>query len=200
MRRTLLVLGFVLMSVCVTNPAQAQKDQNVRVWWVGGEVGEGQLSLTSNQVRRNRAATLALGFLGGHRLGRRSRIGLELNGWLLQASNLNDPTVGESVSNVLAVGDVFPIRTSPLFVRFGTGLGMYQNNRPGGFNGTGWAWTAGLGYEIRVTEKLGLAPIVDYDSGRFGDVRNAITVETGRRYSVMEFKAAAIYHFGRSSN
>jgi hypothetical protein len=59
---------------------------------------------------------------------------------------------------------------------------------------------AGLGYEIRVTEKLGLTPIVDYDSGRLGDVRNAITVETGRRYSVMEFKAAAIYHFGRSSD
>jgi hypothetical protein len=53
---------------------------------------------------------------------------------------------------------------------------------------------------IRVTEKLGLAPIVDYDSGRFGDVRNALTVERGRRYSVMEFKGAVIYHFGRSSS
>jgi len=45
-----------------------------------------------------------------------------------------------------------------------------------------------LGYEIPLTEKLGLAPIVDYNAGSLGDVRNSLAVETGRRYSVVDSK------------
>lgn len=48
-----------------------------------------------------------------------------------------------------------------------------------------------------VSARLGLAPMVEYAYGRFDDVRNPITVETGRHYSVVEFKIAAIWHFGK---
>jgi hypothetical protein len=41
-----------------------------------------------------------------------------------------------------------------------------------------------------------LAPIVDYAAGGFGDVRGGSKVETGRRYSMVEFKATIIWHFG----
>jgi hypothetical protein len=170
----------------------------VRPWWVALELGEGQLKLTSDQFNTARDPVFALGFVGGHSLGNRARIGLELNGWLLQSFNLNNPAVGESVSNVLALVDVFPIRKTPIFLRAGPGLALYQNNRPGGFNGTGWSWTAGVGYEIPLAEKFGLAPIVDYAAGSLGDVRNTLAVETGRRYSVVEFKVAIAWHFGRT--
>ena len=43
----------------------------------------------------------------------------------------------------------------------------------------------------------GEVEIVEYAYGRFDDVRNPINVETGRHYSVVEFKVAAIWHFGR---
>lgn len=118
------------------------------------------------------------------------------NGWLLQSFNLSNPAVGESVSNVLAVVDAFPIRKAPIFLRVGPGLALYQNNRPGGFGGSGWAWTAGMGYEIPISENLRLAPMVDYAAGSLGDVRNAIAAEMGRRYSVVEFKVAIAWHFG----
>ena len=190
----LIILGLTTLTV---KPAQAQIDQNLRSWWAGGEIGEGQLTLSSDQIHRDSTPTFALGFFGGHRLGDQARVGLEVNGWLLQASNLNDPTVGEGVSNVLGVIDVFPARKIPLFLRGGGGLAMYQNNRPTGSGGTGWAWTGGAGYEIRVSERLGLAPIVQYAYGKFDDVRNPITVETGRHYSVVEFKVAVICHFGK---
>jgi hypothetical protein len=134
--------------------------------------------------------------VGGHTLGNRARIGLEVNGWLLQSFNLNNPAVGESVSNVFGIVDAFPVRKTPLFLRVGAGLALYQNSRPGGFDGSGLAWTAGVGYEIPVTGNFGLAPIVDYAAGSLGDVRNIITVETGRHYSVVEFKVALILHFG----
>jgi hypothetical protein len=66
-----------------------------------------------------------------------------------------------------------------------------------GFDGSGWSWTAGVGYEIPLTERFGLAPIADYAAGSLGDVRNLLVVETGRRYSVVEFKVAIVRHFGR---
>ncbi len=178
-------------------PARAREQRTVRPWWIGVEFGDGQLKLTSDQFGGTRKAAFGLGFVGGHRLGDRARIGLELNGWLLQASNLNNPAVGEGVSNVLVVLDAFLIRKAPLFLRAGPGVALYHNNRPGGFNGSGSSWTAGVGYEIRLAEKFGLAPIVDYGAGSLGDVRNIILVQTGRRYSVVEFKAAMIWHLGK---
>lgn len=129
----------------------------MRPWWIGLELGDGQLKLTSGQFTTassnasptstgSRRATFELGLSGGHRLGNHARIGLDVDGWLLQAYNYNNPIVGESVTNVLGVIDVFPLRRIPLFVRGGAGLTLYTNDRPLEFGGTGWAWTAGAGY------------------------------------------------------
>jgi len=161
------------------SPSRVREERGVRPWWVGLELGDGQLKLTSDQVIGTRNPAFALGFVGGHSLGNRARIGLELNGWLLQSFNLNNPAVGESVSDVLVVVDAFPIRQTPLFLRAGPGVALYQNNRPGGFDGSGWSWTAGVGYEIPLTERFGLAPIADYAAGSLGDVRNLVVVENG---------------------
>lgn len=153
-------------------PPRARDERTVRPWCVGFELGDGQLKLTSDQFNRTRNPAFAVGFVGGHSLGNRARVGLELNGWLLRSFNLNDPTVGESVSKVLVVVDAFPIQKTPLFLRAGPTTGAVSKNRPGGFNGSGWSWTAGVGYEISLTENFGLAPIVDYAAGTLGDVRN----------------------------
>lgn len=194
MRQAFAIVMLIGMMTLAVKPTQGQSD---RAWWVGGHIGEGQLSVSSDQNHRERTPTFALGFSGGYRLGGQARVGMDVNGWLLQASNLNDPTVGESVSNVLGVIDVFPTRKIPFFIRGGGGLAMYQNNRPAESDGTGWAWTGGAGYEVRLNQRLALAPMVEYGYGRFGDVRNPVTIETGRHYSVVEFKIAAIVHFGK---
>jgi hypothetical protein len=192
--------GFLMVMLLIggfTCPARGGEPSAVRPWWIMGEFGEGQLQLTSNQARGNRIATFALGFAGGHSLGSRARIGLELNGWLMEAFDPNDPTRGESVSNVSAVVDAFPIRKSPFFLRGGTGAGLYQNNRPDGFGGSGWCWKAGAGYEVGLRKNLRLAPMVVYSAGNLGDVRNILTVQTGRRYSVVEFKVGIIGKWGK---
>lgn len=197
MRRGWSALTLLLLIGAFANPAPAEPpEQAVRPWWIGAEFGAGQLQLSSDQLTGNRNTTFALGFLGGHSLGSRARIGLEVNGWLLQAFDLNNPTVGESVTNVMGIADIFPVARVPLFLRAGAGGTFYENDRPEGNNGRGWSWTAGGGYEFRFIEKLGLAPVVAYSAGRFGDVRNPITVETGRRFSVVEFKIDILWHFG----
>jgi len=181
-----------------------------RPWWIDFEAGEGQIRLTSDEFTAvssqasptstgSRRAAFELGFAGGRRLGKHARIGMDVDGWLLQAYNYNNPIVGESVTNVLGVIDVFPLRRIPLFLRAGAGAALYTNDRPLEFGGTGWAWTAGAGYEFPLPKRFGLAPIVDFDAGTRGDVHNVITVETGRRYSVVEFKGAITWHFGKPS-
>ena len=116
--------------------------------------------------------------------------------WLLQSFNLNNPAIGESVGNMLVVLDAFPFRKTPIFLRAGPGSHCIKTTALTGANGRGWFRTAGAGYEIPSTEKLGLAPIVDYAAGSLGDVRNTLAVETGRRYSAVEFKVAIPWHFG----
>jgi hypothetical protein len=177
--------------------ARAQGEPAVRPWWVGMELGEAQVQLNSDQVTRPRAATFELGFVGGHSLGDRMRAGVEVNGWFLQASNLNDPTVGEGVSNVLGILDAFPSRKKPFFLRGGAGYSSYANNRPGEFGSSGWLWTAGTGYEFHLRDAFGLAPMVAYSAGHLGDVRNPVLTDTGRRFSAIEFKVDLLWHFGR---
>src|SRR5436853_7068183 len=114
------------------------------------------MKLTSDRLGGNRIPSFPLGFVGGHGLGNRARRGLEVNGWLLQSFNTSNPAVGESVSSVLGIIDAFPIRKTPIFLRAGAGLALYQNNRPGGSNGSGGPWTAGPGYVNSFTKMFGI--------------------------------------------
>lgn len=189
-----LALGFAARAQALqASPAEAPL---APPWWVSGTIGEGQLKLSSDQLQGNRVPTFELGFAGGRRLGNRARAGLELSGLLLQAFDLNDPTVGESVSNVMGVVDVFPSRSRRLFARGGLGWASYTNNHPTGVNGNGFCWEAGGGYEIPIFGSLRLAPIVDYAGGNLGDDGNLPAPQTGRKYSVIEFKIAVVYRFG----
>jgi hypothetical protein len=200
MRRAALVVGCILGACLATSarglqvvPATVQQD---RPWWVTCEFGEGQLKLSSDQQQGNRTATFAMGFAGGRRLGDWARVGLHLNGWLLQGFDLQNPAVGESVSNVGGVFGFFPSRKSRLFARGGVGWSEYTNNRPSGTNGNGLGWEVGGGYEIPLRGQLGLAPMVEYAAGGLGDAYDPTAPQTGRRYSVVEFKVEAVYHFG----
>ena len=175
------------------SPAKTQPD---RPWWVSGEFGEGQLKLSSVQQQGHSVPTFALGFAGGRQVRDFVRVGVKLNGWTLQASDLNNPTVGESVSNVMGITDVFPLRRRRLFVHGGWGWASYTNNHPGASNGNGLGWETGAGYEIPVRRQLRLAPTVEYAAGSFGDVHKPAAPQTGRRYSVIEFKLAVVYRFG----
>ncbi len=200
MRHGRKILASLLWIGAFAVPALAQQPvQAAGSWWMGAEFGAGQLKLSSDQSPGERNTTFAMGALGGYSFGSHLRIGAEVNGWLLQAFDLNNPAVGESVSNVMGIADLFPIARVPIFVRAGAGVGHYENARPEGYNGSGWSWTAGAGYEFRVLRRVGLAPMVAWSTGHFGDVHNPITVETGRRFSVVEFKLDILYHFGKKN-
>lgn len=201
MRRLVMVLGCFL-GFSLFTPAQESPVEPIRVhydgpWWISGGLGEGQLRLSSDQQKYKRVSTFAISFAGGHRIGNHVRAGIDVGGWTLQAFDLNNPAVGESVGNVLAVVDYLPVRKRGLYVRGGVGWATYNNNRPTGTNGSGLAWEAGSGYEFRVRGGLRLAPTVTYAAGRLGNDPYATIPLTARRYNVFDFKLAVAYHFGQ---
>lgn len=184
----------VLVAAVKGCPIHAQTSSDPK-WWVSMSLGEGQLKLLSDQQTSERDPTFAIGFDLGRRIGPWARAGMEVNGWLIQAFNLNNPGVGESVGQVMAIGDALPSRNHPLFVRGGIGRSAYTNNRPTGNDGGGLAWLAGGGYEVRVSRSLRLVPTVGYSAGNLGH-GGTPTPQTHFRYSVIEFKVGVLYRFG----
>jgi hypothetical protein len=196
------VLGCVLVTGLVV-PARAQVvpsavgGQWTSPWWVSAEFGAGQIKLSSDVQLGNRVTTFAMGFAGGYQPNDYVRAGLHLNGWLFEGFPFNDPTRGESVSNVGGVVDVFPSRRAGAFVRGGFGLSMYTNNHLNAANGSGSGWEVGGGYEVPVHGRIRLAPMVEYAEGGLGNGAITLPVQPGFRYSVVEFKLAVIGSFGR---
>ena len=178
--------------------AEGELQPNDKAWWVAMDAGGGGLALASDQFKGARELRFALGLAGGHRIGGRIRAGLQVNGWLLQAYDYHNMDQGKSVSNVLGIVDVFPIRRASLFVRGGVGVAMYDNWRPFQAGSHGVAGTGGVGYEYRLNRHLSLAPIVQYSKGTLGEVRDVIQIATNRRYSVLEAKLGIQVHFGRA--
>jgi hypothetical protein len=191
------ILAACLSQSSVAQPVVSPKNvQGTPPWWVAGEFGAGQITLNTDQQKGGGNTTFAMGFAGGYQPTDWMRVGLHVNGWLLQAFNLYDPTIGESVSNVGAVVDVLPVRKAGLFARGGFGLGTYTNDRPPGTNGNGPAWEAGGGFEIPVRGAIRLAPTVEYSAGSLGKGSGIFPLQTGLNYSVLEFKLAVIGKFG----
>ncbi len=194
MRRLKLISGLVA-GLFLIPPTLGQQNRN---WWVAGEFGEGEFKLHSNQMDSKRDPAVALGLAGGHRLGNRVRAGMHVNGWLLEAFNINDSSVGQGVTNVMGVIDTFPLEEWPrFFVRGGLGLTIYSDNRKTEPGGKGLVWEAGAGYEIPLSEQFFLAPTAAFAQGYLNDTHNRLGPATGRRFSVAEFKIAVVYHFGQ---
>jgi hypothetical protein len=164
-------------------------------WFVSMSLGEGQLKLQSDQQSWDRIPTFSIGFDLGRKVCPWARAGAEVNGWLLQAFDLNNPAVGESVGHVMVIGDALLLRRDALFVRAGVGRSSYTNNQPTGYGGGGLAWMTGGGYEIRVTRALSLVPTVGYSAGNLGSGGTPVP-QTHFGYSVIEFKLGVLHHFG----
>lgn len=165
-------------------------------WWASMELGAGQLKLSTSQFPGRSETDFAMGFAGGYQPADWMRVGLHLNGWLLQAFDPNDPIKGESVSNVGAIVDVLPVRKARFFARGGFGRGLYSNNRPTGTYGSGSAWEAGGGFETPVRGNIRVAPVVEYSAGTLGIGDFSFPLQTALSYSVLEFKLTVIGNLG----
>lgn len=92
------------------------------------------------------------------------RLGVEVAGW---ADRHYDDTLQDDVTSYLAglmlIGQVYPSRKAGFFVKGGLGVTRVGEDiyGPGDLHEDGFGWTAGLGYEIRLSRSLYLTPTVD---------------------------------------
>src|SRR5207247_10708538 len=71
----------------------------------------------------------------------------------------------------------------------------YVNSSPS-FDGTGWGFTAGAGYDIRVGRDVSLTPVVNYVYGGVGDVNESGVgrFATGWKQYVIDFGLGVTFH------
>ncbi len=155
-------------------------------FWVAGELGYGSATLDSDASSRSKGG-FAMGLEGGFAFNPVFSVGLRLNGCTLEASNLNDPAKGESLSMFSAMVRVYPWRGQGLFLRGGAGSLRYTNNRPLEFGGSGTGYFLGAGFEFPVSKRLRIAPVFDFTSGKLDDVDNALATIRDRRCKLVTF-------------
>lgn len=185
----------VLLSVMLVAaaPGWTQSKPARRGFWADVQFGYGVLDRSSDQEPHNRQGTFALAFTLGGTLSRYVLLGAELNGWLLEAYSLDDPAKGESVSQALAVVQVYPWPARGLFLKAGVGRATYTNHHPLEFGSSGWGEAIGVGYNWPIGKRISLTPVINYSRGNLGSVANQLVTIRNREYSVFDFGIALTY-------
>ena len=159
--------GFVvLIGLSLMTSVSFAEEQPVRTgFWGEIDVGMGLLQQSLNEMEVD-DTPLFLGFKAGYIINPQFRMGLELSGFLLEQSDLEDPEVGEGISQVFLIARYYPYQKSNLFVEGGGGYASIWNNRPGQWRRkNGWGLTMGGGYDFRVNSKVALGPFVTFGYG-----------------------------------
>jgi len=172
--QALLIILFI--GIC-PEARSAQEYMEPDTFSFAGWAGYGSVNVSSDNSSNGPQSALALGFRAGYAINSRFLMGLELNGWTLKSYNYNDPTQGESISNISVFMNYFPVNQLPIYLTGGAGKSSYTNNSPAvGGRDTGRSWFVGSGYEYPISKQWMLVPQIRYGQGNF----------TGASYRVYE--------------
>jgi hypothetical protein len=116
--------------------------------WVGAGFGYGSLSRSTSELSDDRHDTFTGRFSGGYNVSSHLRLGIELGGWAIEMFNLNDPSKGEGVSNLVAVAEVYPWSGRAFFLKGGgvspsTAIVIRHRPRTAAL-APAWCWGPGL--------------------------------------------------------
>ncbi len=180
-------LLIVLFTAVLFMPAVASAEEiHVRNgFWGGIDAGAGYLKQSFDE-RNEDDVYFFMGFRGGYTINPHLLVGLELSGWLLEASDTTDPDKGKGIMQAFLITQLYPIEDSGLFAKAGGGYVSNWSNRsdePSRKNG--WGFTLGGGYDFMFDDFLpdldiALSPFATFSYGETGnwDYR-AITVGVG---------------------
>lgn len=91
------------------------------------------------------------------------RLGGEIAGWGDTYYDDNGDRVTEYLAGLLLIGQFYPSRDLGLFIKGGGGISRSGVDVAGPFDTheDGFAWTAGLGYEVKLSRTLFITPTID---------------------------------------
>lgn len=172
--------------------AWAQYPQRRDGFWVGFGLGYGTSNVTCDICGGGPRKDGITGFVkAGGAPSRNVLIGGAVNSW-----SHSDGSATETMTNVTASLYLYPDARSGLFVTGGLGFSNYHVNTDPSFDGTGWGFTGGVGYDLRVGRDVSLTPVVNYVYGGVGDVNQAGSgaVRTQWKQNVVEFGLGVTFH------
>jgi len=177
---------------CAASAARAQYPQRRDGFWIGFGLGYGSASVSCdncNSVSSQGGVTAFLK-LGGAP-SRNLLLGGAVNAW-----SHDDGNATETMTNVTASLYLYPEVRSGFFLTGGLGFSNYHINSSPSWDGTGWGFTTGAGYDIRVGRDISLTPVVNYVWGGVGDVNQsgAGTVFTGWKQNALDFGLGVTFH------
>ena len=153
----------------MTPTASAEEHYIRNGFWGGIDAGAGLLNQSFDEEDENDIAFF-LGFKGGYTINPHFLIGLELSGWLLEASDLYDPDEGKGISQVFLITQLYPSKESGFFAKAGGGYVSNWSNRPDEpSRKEGWGLTVGGGYDFLVYEAFALSPFATLSYGETGN-------------------------------
>ncbi len=120
------------------------------------------------------------------------RLGGEVNVWVKDVGS----GVTETVGNVSAAVYLYPSPRSGFFVKGGVGLASFQLSQGNSsVSADGIGLLAGLGYDIRLSNKVSLSPIANLYFGRDGDLKDGSTVVIpGIKHTIVDFGLSLQYN------
>ncbi len=159
------------VAVLATPCGQGAENSPSSSIWYGAEAGASNVtqSLTGS---RTRSSEFSMALRGGIVLTPQFLLGAEVGGFLLEASNLNDPERGRGISQVFVVAEhcARPGREG-LFGKAGLGYASYWGLRSGDTNRSGWGGSLALGHGTVTAGHGAFGPMLTFTAGRFGDMR-----------------------------
>ena len=148
-------------------------------WWFGVDLGAGQLERSVPGVSESKLRFYA-SFEGGVAVHPQLLLGVETGGWLIEPSDLWDPTRGAAISPMFVTARIYPSEMSTFHVRLGGGAINAWDNAPEGTDRWGTGWEAGVGYDVRLGRRHHITPFVLYARGHAGGLDiSAVTFGAG---------------------
>lgn len=178
----------LLYCLCIIwpNHLNAQQKAPTKKFYAGVEMGAGFLQFSNNNIDGERTARFVLGFYGGYIPIRALRLGINLNGYLIEPFDYSNPEKGKSISNTQAQIQILPFKNNNLFANIQGGWSTYINHHPNESNSKGTAAKIGLGYEFTLGKRLFATLILNYTTGKFNDLNNLGTLTTDQHYNAYE--------------
>jgi len=194
-RPTTLLIAALTLGAAQLATAQAQAPPARHGFWGAFGLGYGNNGLTCisgcsfNSTAKGGGLTVALK-LGGTP-SPRVRLGGEVNLWTKDQNG-----VTESVGNVSAAVYFYPSPRSGFFLKGGVGVGSFQLSQGGSSaSADGIGFLTGLGYDIRLSNKVSLSPIANFYYGHDGDLKDGSTVVIpGIKHAIVDFGLSVQYN------
>lgn len=144
--------------------------------WLGIDAGAGDVKQSFSEENQS-DVYFFLGFKGGYFINPHFLVGLELSGWLVQASDqyciygyCSDASEGEGIMQIFLITQLYPFKESGLFAKAGGGYVENWNENPGEQRSKqGWGFSAGLGYDFMLSEHIALSPFTTFSYGDTGN-------------------------------